>query len=90
MDFPIVLSKSDLTGVGSNFCLKKNSAKAKHPKICLSYSGSMPDAQIKQYPLTPSLKNITFPQNINMIVLEQFHDSVGALKKCNSAVIECS
>ena len=50
MDFPIVFSKSDMT--------KKNSGKAKHPKICLSFGGSMPDAQIKQCPLTPSPKNI--------------------------------
>ena len=51
--FPIVFSKSDLTGVGSNLLQKKNSGKAKHPKICLSLGGSMPEAQIKQCPLTP-------------------------------------
>ena len=30
------------------------SEKAKHPKICLSFGGCMPEAQIKQCPLTPS------------------------------------
>ena len=55
--FPIVFSKSDLTGVGSFFGQKKLSEKAKHPKICLSLGGSIPEAQIKQCPLTPSPKN---------------------------------
>ena len=36
------------------FLTKYFSEKAKHPKICLSLGGSMPEAQIKQCPLTPS------------------------------------
>ena len=32
----------------------ENSDKSKHAKICLSLGGSMPEAQIKQCPLTPS------------------------------------
>ena len=35
------------------------SEKAKLPKICLSFSGSMPEAQIKQCPLTlPNLLDV--------------------------------
>ena len=52
--FPIVFSKSDLTGIGYIFWPNFFSEKAKHLKICLSLGGSMPDAQIKQCPLTPS------------------------------------
>ena len=36
------------------FLKKKNSERAKHPQIGLSLGGSMPEAQIKQCPLTPS------------------------------------
>ena len=43
--FLIIFSKSDLTGV-SLFLTKFFSEKAKHPKICLSLGGSMPEAQI--------------------------------------------
>ena len=59
--FPIVLSKSNLTGVGSMcwwFFLK-----AKNPNICLCLGGSMPEAQIKQCPLTPSPIIRTFVHN---------------------------
>ena len=45
--------KCDLTGVESLFWQKK-SEKAKYPKICLSFGVSMPEAQIKRCPLTPS------------------------------------
>ena len=34
------------------------SEKAKDPKICLSLGGSMPEAQIKQCPLTPSPNSV--------------------------------
>ena len=65
MDFPLYFQKCDLTDVGSNFWQKKNSEKAKHPQICLSLGGSMPEAQIKQCPLTPSptLKRPITPAN---------------------------
>ena len=36
------------------FLTKFFSEKAKHPKICLSFCGSMPEAQIKRCHLTPS------------------------------------
>ena len=36
------------------FLMKKNSEKAKLPKICISFGGSMPIAQIKSGHLTPS------------------------------------
>ena len=36
------------------FLTKKNSGKAKSPKICISFGGSMPIAQIKSGNLTPS------------------------------------
>ena len=36
------------------FLAKKNSEKAKPPKICVSFGGCMPIAQIKQCHLTPS------------------------------------
>ena len=39
------------------FSQKKKNWKANHPKICLSLWGSMPEAQIKQCPLTPSPKS---------------------------------
>ena len=42
--FPIVFSKSDLTGEGHIFRTKFFSEKAKLPEICLSFSGSMPEA----------------------------------------------
>ena len=47
------VSKFDLTGVGLIF-LGNKSEKAKLPKICLSFGGSMPEAQTKRCPLTPS------------------------------------
>ena len=50
-EFPIVFSKSDLTRVGYIFG-RNISEKAKLPKICLSFGGSMPEGQIKQCPLT--------------------------------------
>ena len=40
--------------LGSLFWQKKNYEKAKHPKICLSFGGSIPIAQIKWCHLTPS------------------------------------
>ena len=41
--------------VGSLFWQKKkDSEKAKHPKLCISFGGSMPIAQIKRCHLTPS------------------------------------
>ena len=36
-----------------HFLAKIFSEKAKLPKLCLSFGGSMPEAQIKQCPLTP-------------------------------------
>ena len=45
--FTIVFWKCDLTTVGSLFW-RNNSEKAKHPKKCLSFGGSMPIAQIKR------------------------------------------
>ena len=44
------------------FLAKKNSEKAKHPKICVSFGGSMPIAQIKRCHLTPSPALECFPQ----------------------------
>ena len=44
--FPIVFSKCDLTRVGSFFLQQNKSEKAKHSKICLSFSSNMPEAQI--------------------------------------------
>ena len=59
--FFIVFSKSELTSVGYIFFTKTNYEKAKHHKICLSLGGSMPEAQIKPCPLTPSpIINIRF------------------------------
>ena len=49
----IVFSKSDSTWVGFYFWRKKNSEKAKHPEICLSLGGSMPEAQIWKVPNYP-------------------------------------
>ena len=42
----IVFSKSDLTLVGFYFWREKKSEKAKHPGICPSFDGNMPEAQI--------------------------------------------
>ena len=44
------------------------SEKAKHPKICLSLGGSMPEAQIKQCPLTPSPTSM----HVNLMHLGQY------------------
>ena len=40
-----------------SFLARKKSEKAKHPKICLSFVNSMPEAQIQQCPLIPSPMN---------------------------------
>ena len=42
--FPIVFSKSDSTWVRFYFWQKKNSEKAKHPRISRSFVGYMPEA----------------------------------------------
>ena len=46
--FSIVFSKSDSAWV--LFLVKKNSEKAKHPRICFSFGGNMPEAQFWQVP----------------------------------------
>ena len=53
MDFPLYFQNVIWPGQGF-FLSKRKSDKAKHPKICLKIGGSMPKAQIKRYPLTPS------------------------------------
>ena len=65
--FPIVFLKCNLTKVGSFFCRKKNSEKAKHPKICVSFGGSMPITQIKWCHLTPSPILVFFDQGNSTI-----------------------
>ena len=47
------------------FMTKKYSLKAKHPRICPSLGGSMPEAQIKQCPLRPSPKIVVFLQSFS-------------------------
>ena len=60
MDFPCIFKKGFDRGRVS-FSTKKNSEKAKLPKICLSFSGSMPEGKFKQCPLTPPSTECTSP-----------------------------
>ena len=52
MNFPLYFQKVIWPAYGLIFD-KKNSEKAKHPKICLSLGGSMPEAQIWKLPDSP-------------------------------------
>ena len=45
MDFPLYFQKSYLAWIGFYFWKKKNSKKAKHPRICPSFGGNMPEAK---------------------------------------------
>ena len=54
MDFPLYFQKVIRPLQGFIFDKKKYSVKAKHPRICPSFGGSMPEAQIKQCPLRSS------------------------------------
>ena len=69
--FPVVFSKCVMNVVGCSFFAKKKSENAEHPKICLSFGGSMPEAQIKRCPLIRPLPVMQFGFRISKINVTQ-------------------
>ena len=73
MDFPLYFKNVIWPWKGHFFDKKKNSEKAKPPKIGISFGGSMPIAQIWEVPNNtsyPPLPVVTYPPGANSAPLQ--------------------